>query len=148
MPASAPISSASPANTEASMTTPARIPTSAAVALNLVRDIQTGVNHDDDDSMDVVLDALTDPMADAIHAGDHTALFAAVEPALRDDPGLIAWLGAPGVGSWLDSYLGRLRTALDEAMVDDPADAPNTAPASDVMPHHQRPRIAPDDSII
>ena len=51
-------------------------------------------------------------MADAIVAGDQARLFAAVEPAIQADPSLVAWLGTPGVGVWLDGYLARVRAVL------------------------------------
>jgi hypothetical protein len=95
-------------------TTPPASPHPASVALGLVRDIQSGARPDDDDSLDAVLDALTDPMADAIAAGDQAALFAAVEPAIQADQTMMAWLGAPGVGAWLDGFLSRLRSSLAE----------------------------------
>jgi hypothetical protein len=115
-PAAAPVTAPPPAPPPAAPI-PAPVPAAphpASVALSLVRDIQSGARPDDDDSLDAVLDALTDPMADAIAAGDQAALFAAVEPAIQADQTLMAWLGAPGVGSWLDSYLTKLRAALVE----------------------------------
>lgn len=108
-------------------TPPPPAPHPASVALGLVRDIQSGARPDDDDSLDAVLDALTDPMADAIAAGDQAALFAALEPAIKADQTLMAWLGASGVGAWLDSYVSRIRNALH-------LDESNFTPASSNSP--------------
>jgi hypothetical protein len=116
---------------------------SPITALRLVQAIHQGQRPDDDDSLDAVLDALTDPMADAIAGGDQASLFAAVEPALRADPGLVGWLGSPGVGAWLDGYLHRLRTAL-VADADGSSDGAST-PVSQAVPV---PRVSEQDAVI
>ena len=78
-----------------------------------------------------LLDALDDALAEAILAGDQAALVRAVEPALRRDQSLMAWLSHPATGPWLDQVLAAVRRELQAIADASPAAPP---PAADAGP--------------
>lgn len=94
------------------------LPSTAAMSdqigdsLRQVRSVHRGEQPDDEDTLHLVADVLPDPLANAIRSGDVVAIQREVMPAVQVDSTLADWLGQPGIGDWLTSYLQRLRAVL------------------------------------
>ena len=115
------------------------IPVDAVViSLRMARSIQQGERADDIATMRTLEACLSPELAAAIAAGDVAALQRVVLPAVQADFTLGTWLGLPGVGDWLTSYLQRLRVELSSA----------GGPTAEQEPPTSEPEFVDDDPIL